>query len=79
MFYMASVSLVAALIGCFLPMAWGDTSSFKIPNQWYEWAMLCGVGACLYSSINPSHRREHAVHAVAGALVCRLVSNFWRG
>ena len=44
-FYMAAVSLVAAVIGCFLPMAWGDTTSFKVPNHWLEWVLLCGVGA----------------------------------
>ncbi len=44
-FYMAAVSLVAAIIGCFLPLAWGDTTSFKMPNHWLEWTLLCGVGA----------------------------------
>lgn len=44
-FYMAAVSLVAAVIGCFLPLAWGDTTSFKMPNHWLEWLLLCGVGA----------------------------------
>ena len=46
-FYMAAVSLVAAVIGCFLPLAWGDTTSFKMPNHWLEWLLLCGVGASL--------------------------------
>ena len=51
-FYMAAVSLVAAVIGCFLPLAWGDTSSFKMPNHWLEWLLLCGVGASLQASVN---------------------------
>lgn len=45
-FYMAWVSLVAALIGCFLPMAWGATDSFRIPDHWAQWVLLVGVGAC---------------------------------
>ena len=44
-FYMAAVSLVAAVIGCFLPLAWGDTTSFKVPDHWLQWVLLCGVGA----------------------------------
>ena len=43
-FYMAAVSLVAALVGCFLPMAWGDTTSFKVPDRWFQWLLLVGVG-----------------------------------
>ena len=43
-FYMAAVSLVAAIVGCFLPMAWGDTTSFKVPNRWFQWLLLVGIG-----------------------------------
>ena len=43
-FYMAAVSLVAALVGCFLPMAWGDTTSFKVPDRWFQWLLLVGIG-----------------------------------
>ena len=50
-FYMAAVSLVAAVIGCFLPFAWGDKSSFKVPDHWLEWVLLCGVGASLQYSL----------------------------
>jgi len=50
-FYMAAVSLVAAVVGCFLPMAWGDTTSFKVPNHWAEWLLLCGVGGLLRHSV----------------------------
>ena len=49
-FYMAAVSLVAAVIGCFLPMAWGDTTSFRLPSHWAEWLLLCGIGASLQHS-----------------------------
>lgn len=51
-FYMAAVSLVAAVIGCFLPLAWGDKTSFKVPEHWLEWALLCGVGASLQPSLS---------------------------
>jgi hypothetical protein len=53
-FYMAWVSLVAALIGCFLPKAWGDTNSFRVPDHWAQWTLLVGIGMsptvryCLY-------------------------------
>lgn len=50
-FYMAAVSLVAAVVGCFLPMAWGDSTSFKVPNHWAEWLLLCGVGGLLRHSV----------------------------
>ena len=43
-FYMAAVSLVAAIVGCFLPMAWGDTTSFKVPDRWFQWLLLVGIG-----------------------------------
>jgi hypothetical protein len=43
-FYMAAVSLVAAVIGCFLPMAWGDSTSFKVPDRWFQWLLLLGIG-----------------------------------
>ncbi|BDA45883.1 probable pseudopaline exporter CntI [Coccomyxa sp. Obi] len=49
-FYMAWVSLVAALIGCFLPMTWGATDSFRIPDHWAEWVLLVGVGVTSYGS-----------------------------
>lgn len=49
-FYMAWVSLVAALIGCFLPKAWGATDSFRIPGHWAQWVLLVGVGITSYGS-----------------------------
>ena len=50
-FYMAAVSLVAAIIGCFLPMAWGDTTSFKVPDRWFQWLLLVGIGEHLESPL----------------------------
>ncbi|KAK9904222.1 hypothetical protein WJX75_007139 [Coccomyxa subellipsoidea] len=49
-FYMAWVSLVAALIGCFLPKAWGDTNSFRVPDHWAQWTLLVGIGVTSYGS-----------------------------
>jgi hypothetical protein len=46
-FYMAWVSLIAALIGCFLPMTWGATDSFRVPSHWAEWVLLTGIGKLL--------------------------------
>ena len=48
-FYMAWVSLVAAFLGCFLPRAWGDYSTFRMPDRWFQWILLLGIGALLAS------------------------------
>ena len=48
-FYMAWVSLVAAILGCFLPRAWGDYSTFRMPDRWFQWVLQLGIRALLAS------------------------------
>ena len=44
-FYMAAVSLVAAVLGCTVPSWLGFQNVFRMPSHWAEWALLAGVGA----------------------------------
>lgn len=44
-FYMAWVSLLAALAGCFVAPLFGFTGTFRMPNHWAEWTLLAGIGA----------------------------------
>ena len=49
-FYMAFVSLIAAVIGCTVPALFGFENVFRIPGHWAEWVLLVGVGARFLSS-----------------------------
>lgn len=49
-FYMAWVSLLAALVGCFVTPLFGFTNTFRMPNHWAEWTLLAGIGALCWPS-----------------------------
>ena len=44
-FYMAWVSLIAAIFGCFVTPLLGFTHTFRMPSHWAEWTLLAGIGA----------------------------------
>ena len=56
-FYMAWVSLIAALFGCFVTPLFGFTHTFRLPNHWAEWVLLAGIGAL------PPFIPSRAIHA----------------
>ena len=61
-FYMAWVSLVAALAGCFGAPLLGFTHTFRMPSHWAEWTLLAGIGAPASSPHPPLSQPPHSFH-----------------